>query len=271
MTYEKTKYPDNQISVKVDVEVRPISQMYHELKLRLNSYEDLFLLRSITESARHQYSQLPINLFIACLFGQRSDRRFSENQSFDLKIICDFINSCNFNNVQVFDPHSEVSIALLNNSVKISSFDYVNQAIQDIGLTNDLILVSPDSGSYKKVFEYGKTMGLPVVAAVKHRDKGGGIDLDFVGDVEDKDCLIVDDLCDGGYTFILLARQLKKLKAKKIYLYISHAYFSKGLDPLRECIDHIYCTNSVKDLPDMWFDGQGTVPVKDFVTQYKII
>jgi len=64
---------------------------------------------------------------------------------------------------------------------------------------------------------------------------------------------------DGGYTFYLLAKQLKEQGASNVYLYISHAYFNKGFDLLKEYINHVYCTNSVKDIND------------SFVTQVKII
>jgi ribose-phosphate pyrophosphokinase len=96
--------------------------------------------------------------------------------------------------------------------------------------------------------------------------------------IGDKDCLIVDDLCDGGYTFITLADKLRKNGARRVYLYVSHGLFSKGFPPLFAKIDHIYCTNSVKDIDmestfEYTFDdgGSGVFAVKDYVTQYKII
>lgn len=266
-TYKKVKYPDGQISVKL-IET-PLNSVL--IKERINSYEDLFCIKSIVEALRHENSKRRIGIFIPMLFGQRSDRRFSENQSFDLKIICDFINSCNFDRVEVFDPHSEVSIALLNNSVKIEADNYVQRVLSDLPYGSNTTLVSPDGGSYKKLFRLGEKFNSPVVAANKYRDKDGKISLTFVGEVKDKECLIVDDLGDGCRTFVELAKQLKAQGASKVYLYISHAYFSAGLSELRKYIDHIYCTNSVKDLPDEWFNGQGTVPVSDFVTQYKVI
>lgn len=232
------KYPDSQINVQIN-DFNPI------IKQRIESYEDLFALKLLVDVYNYNNKELK-GLIIPCLFGQRSDIRFVEYESFGLKVIADFINSMNFKRVEILDPHSSVSLGLINNSHKLSSFDYVKTSLTDIGY-NNVALVSPDAGAYKKVFKYAEDLNLPLVAANKFRDLKGEITLNILGDVKDKKCLIVDDLLDGGYTFHLLAKQLKEQGANKVYLYISHAYFSKGVD-FTEYIDHFYCTNSVKDI-----------------------
>lgn len=240
--FQIIKYPDGQVNVKC-------SRFIDKFLFRVNSYEDLFVLKSIADIKNN------IDVYIPCLFGQRSDRRFQENESFGLKIICDFINSCNFKTVTILDPHSDVGPALINNcKIKTSEF-FVKKVIEK--LTNP-VLISPDAGAYKKIFKYSEKFNLPLVAANKFRDLKGNITLNILGEVKDKECLIVDDLADGGYTFYLLAKQLKELGANKVYLYVTHAYFNKGFDLLKEYIDHIYCTNSVKEIQD------------NFVTQFNV-
>jgi len=254
---EKIVYPDGQINVRID-----LNNQSPRLKLRINSYEDLFYLKSITEVTKSNCYPI-VELFIPCLFGQRSDRRFQQTESFGLKIIADFINSCEIPTVKIFDPHSDVSLALINNSERISSEEFVLEAIKEIryldSVYEGLVLVSPDAGAYKKVFSFAEKFNKPLVAANKFRDLEGNVTLNILGDVKGKLCLIVDDLADGGYTFHVLAKQLKEQGAKKVFLYVSHAYFNKGFETLKENIDHIFCTNSVKDIED------------DFVTQFKIV
>lgn len=273
MIYERIKYPDSQISAKITDFSEAI------IKERINNYEDLFFIRSLADICN--YSGYKVKLFISCLLGQRSDRRFSPTQSFDLKLIAEIINSCNFNNVEILDPHSDVALALINNSEKVSSFQYVKSALEDIvgeigeiGRANkdDIVLVAPDAGAYKKVFEYGEKLNLPVVGAMKHRTGDGKISMVFAGGLlTGKHCLIVDDLCDGGATFLALATKLREYGTEKVYLYITHGIFSKGFTELRKVIDHIYCTNSVKDLPLSITDENGHYTVSDYVTQYKVI
>lgn len=257
------KYPDGQLNVQIDE-----SDRLGITRQKINSYEDLFELMSKVEVLRYNQIELQ-ELFIPCLFGQRSDRRFSKNESFGLKIICDFINQMGFKKVKILDPHSDVSLALINNSEKISSFEYVQQVCREISKEN-LVLISPDAGAYKKVFKYGEDLELPVVAANKFRDLEGNITLNILGDVKDKKCLIVDDLCDGGYTFLVLGKKLKELGVNKVYLYVSHGYFSKGFKELNEVLDGIYSTNSVKDIGDFITDSSGDL-MKTNLKQFKVI
>lgn len=255
MKYEKIKYPDGQLGVKLLDLLAP-----YEIYERINSYEDLFYIRSIVEALNY-HNVKNIHLRIPCLFGQRSDRRFSPTQSHDLRTILRFINDCHFMSVEVLDPHSDLSLGLDQYHAK-SPIDYVGRALLDIKKNLEdkkVVLVSPDAGAYKKVFDFGAQFNLPVVAAVKHRDLDGKVDLEFTRSVHNKVCLIVDDLCDGGYTFVNLAEKLKKHGATSVLLYITHAYFSKGFDELFKNIDWIYCTNSVKDV-----EQKG-------VTQFKVI
>lgn len=261
MNYERIKYPDGQISAKVNLS-ETIFNPYKIITERINSYEDLFFIRSIAEAIPNINEY---RLIIPCLFGQRSDRRFTHGQSFDLKLIAEVINNCKFNEVGILDPHSDVSLALINNSYKISSFNHVKDAFDAECIINDIwgvdkpIIISPDAGAYKKCFEYGEKLQAEVVAAVKYRDSNGKINLKFIGDVDGKNCLIVDDLIDGGATFINLSKELEVRRAKKVCLYVTHGYFSKGFEILEEAINHIYCTNSVKDIDHA------------FVTQFKVI
>jgi ribose-phosphate pyrophosphokinase len=266
MKYERIKYPDGQISAKIKEWSRDT------IKERINSYEDLIFIKSLADVLGEKRC-LETGLFIPCLFGQRSDRRFEVIQSFDLKIIADIINSCKFNDVTIFDPHSDVSLALINNSYRIGPDDYVKNTLDVIGAVEGnwtTTLVSPDAGAYKKIFSLGEKFNLPVVGANKYRDGEGQISLTFAGDVKDKKCLIVDDLCDGGYTFELLGKALREQGASKVYLYVSHGYFSKGFDKLNKLIDGIFCTNSVKDIGDYYSNSLGGL-TKTNVTQFKII
>jgi len=58
--------------------------------------------------------------------------------------------------------------------------------------------------------------------------------------------LVVDDLCDGGGTFIGLGEAIKEINPKaRLSLYITHGFFTKGLESLLEYYDRLYTTNSV--------------------------
>lgn len=252
MKYEIKKFKDGQVTAKI------IESGNLNIKIRGNSYEDLFRAAAIKEAwdAENATNKNGIaTLTILCLIGQRSDRRFNKGESFDLKIICKFINDMNFNKVSILHPHSPISLALINNSEKISHFQFVKKAYKTIGKP---ILVSPDAGAYKTTHEIAEALNADLVPSNKVRVNGAPL-ISIQGDVKDKECLIVDDLADGGRTFKFLAEALKQQGALKVYLYVTHSQFNYGFDELKESIDHIYCTNSYKNIED------------DFVTQYEVL
>ena len=124
-------------------------------------------------------------------------------------------------------------------------------------------MVSPDAGALKKVFRIAEFIGYTndVVIASKHRNlETGKIDFTTVpldGTNATDDFFIFDDICDGGRTFIEIAKVIKSHAwpenqqfQGKIYLVVSHGIFSAGFDLLAEYFDGIYCTNSVKDIQD---------------------
>lgn len=252
MKYEVKKFKDGQVTAK------RIEQGDLHVKIRGNSYEDLFTIASIkeawdAENSLHKNAKAILTIY--CLIGQRSDRRFEKGTSFDLKVITKFINSLQFDKVEVLHPHSSVSLALIDNSVEIKSFEFVKKAYDLIG---NPILISPDAGAYKTTHEVAEKLGADLVPSNKVRVNGEP-QITIQGEVKNKQCLIVDDLADGGRTFKLLAKELKNQGASKVFLYVTHAQFNYGFDELKETIDHIYCTNSYKDIEN------------DFVTQFRVI
>lgn len=250
MNYEIKNFKDNQVSAII------IEKGDLHIKIRGNTYEDLFKAASIKEawdSILEHKNNIAI-LTIYCLIGQRSDRRFLQNESFDLKVIAKFINSMNFDKVEILHPHSSVALALINDSLELNSFEFVKKAYQKIG---NPILISPDAGAYKTTHEIAEKLNADIIPSNKVRVNGIP-QIKIQGNLQNKDCLIVDDLADGGRTFKLLAKELKNQGASKVYLYVTHAQFNYGFDELKETISHVFCTNSYKDIDD------------DFVTQYKV-
>lgn len=252
MKYEIRKYKDGQVAAKI-TEAGDL-----DIKIRGNSYEDLFSIATIKEAwdAENVMKKTALaSLTIYCLIGQRSDRRFNPQESFDLKVIAKFINSMSFDQVNILHPHSPISLALIDHAYALSHFEYVEKAYHEIG---NPVLVSPDAGAYKATHEIAEKLNTDLVPSNKVRIEGAP-SISVQGDVQDKDCLIVDDLADGGRTFKILAATLKEQGAARVFLYVTHAQFNYGFEDLKESVDHVYCTNSYQEIED------------DFVTQYEVL
>ncbi|WP_369013200.1 ribose-phosphate diphosphokinase [Flavobacterium anhuiense] len=218
---------------------------------RLNSFNDLGLL-CVTVDALRRMDVKTIDLFIPYFPAARQDRVMIPGEPLSVKVYADIINAMQLNKVFVFDAHSEVTPALLNNSTVIPNYTFIKTVLENIG--NDVKLISPDGGALKKIYKVSEFLGgVEVVECSKSRDvktgKLSGFKV-YEDDLQGMDCLIVDDICDGGGTFVGLAEELKKKNAGKLYLAVSHGIFNKGFEVLN-CFDGIFTTNSFKD-----FEGE---------------
>ncbi|KAF2332769.1 ribose-phosphate diphosphokinase [Flavobacterium nitrogenifigens] len=214
---------------------------------RLNSFNDLGLL-CVTVDALRRMDVKIIDLFIPYFPAARQDRVMIPGEPLSVKVYADIINAMQLNKVFVFDAHSEVTPALLNNSTVIPNYTFIKAVLENIG--NDVKLISPDGGALKKIYKVSEFLGgVEVVECSKSRDvktgKLSGFKV-YEDDLQGMDCLIVDDICDGGGTFVGLAEELKKKNAGKLYLSVSHGIFNKGFEVLN-CFDGIFTTNSFKD------------------------
>ncbi|UYL04346.1 ribose-phosphate pyrophosphokinase [Klebsiella phage KP13-16] len=172
----------------------------------------------------------------------RQDRVMQPGEALSIKVFANIINSLGFDKVIVDDPHSDVSAALLNN-VKIRGQDTLVAEFHEGLAGKDVVIVAPDAGARKKAQKVSDRLRLPLVEAGKVRDlKTNEITGTAVfGDVEGRECVIVDDICDGGRTFIALAQVLKAKGAKRVIIYVTHGIFSYGKEVIYEGgVDEIY-------------------------------
>ncbi|AYN06006.1 ribose-phosphate diphosphokinase [Flavobacterium sp. 140616W15] len=224
---------------------------------RLNSFNDFGLLCLAVDALRRMDVKV-IDLFIPYFPAARQDRVMIKGEPLSVKVYADIINAMQLNKVSVFDAHSEVTPALVNNCDVIPNHIFIQKVIKTIG--SNVKLISPDGGALKKIYKVSEFLGgVDVVECSKSRDVKTGRLSGFKvyeDDLQGMDCLIVDDICDGGGTFVGLAEELKKKNAGKLYLAVSHGIFNKGFEVL-DCFDKIFTTNSFKD-----FEGESVEVVK---------
>ena len=261
LKFKINQFPDGQQSLDL-TEWTQLNQYADHVKIitRLNSFKDIEILMCAVAAIRNIKPNREIALVAPYFLGARSDRKFEEGGVNYLKqVICPIINSLNFSSVVTLDPHSDVLEACLNNFEKVNNFSLVDDALSYIigeGEEDQVVLVSPDAGAYKKVFDVAKVFEIEkIITATKVRDlKTGNIlrtEIPVLDQHNNLKYVIVDDICDGGRTFIELAKVIKDSRpTAKIYLVVTHGIFSAGFDFLVQYFDGIYTTNSVKDIQD---------------------
>jgi len=218
---------------------------------RIQSFNDVGILL-LAVNALKNMGVTKLDLLLPYFPAARQDRLMVSGEALSVKVYADLINSQKFNSVTIFDPHSEVTPALLDNCKVIDNFSFIEQITKQ--LDNNLVLISPDGGALKKIYKVAAYLqDYEVVECSKSRDvktgKLSGFKV-YAEDLNRKDCLIVDDICDGGGTFLGLAKELKAKNAGNLYLAISHGIFSKGFESLGTAFKKIFTTNSFKTIED---------------------
>ena len=239
--YKQSIFPGGEVFIKLEPINRSFEQVYIEANIQ-SSVEVMELLL-ITNALRVINPKVGIDLQLPYVPYARQDRVMTFGESLSIKVFAELINSQNYSQVEILDPHSDVTSALFNNVIVIEQHEIVKNIKRYWSTT---VLVAPDAGAAKKIYKLAKEVNCPVVIASKIRDPATGKITSTVIDIkgyEDADFLIVDDICDGGRTFTELAKAMQAQGASTIDLYVTHGIFSAGLGVFDGLIEMIYCAN----------------------------
>ena len=211
-------------------------------------YEDA--IAQLAPAARHV-------LRLPYLPYARADRRFVYGDCSGLEVLIDIICTATFNEIQVLDVHNLKAIKS-KRIISVSPSHIIRKAVTAFGDSchNNVAILFPDAGASKR---YGMDLGaVQYLYATKKRHPATGVFEGFeVPDptkFDSNSVLIVDDICDGGGTFLGIAEELRRRGfAGRLGLYVTHGIFSKGTDILRRHFSHFYTTDSVRTIHETGF------------------
>lgn len=250
--YKVISFPDGEKHLKINKLDRKDTV---EIICRITDSDELFLLMQLSDILNRQCICVE-KITIPYLMAMRCDRLFSSEQPFSLKIVADVINSFNAKNVVIIEPHSTVCLDLIKNSKA--------KYIRGTRSCDDYIYCLPDKGA---ALRYGINYFThkPIICT-KQRDvetgKLAGFEIEDLGDYQEGNAiLVIDDLCDGGGTFVGIAQKLRELKPSKLTLAITHAVQKDGIERVSGFYDKVIITNSYKD----WKDLPSNVIIKNYL------
>jgi ribose-phosphate pyrophosphokinase len=248
--YKISKFPDGQ----QDIIIEGIPHFgSHDATLtiisRFNSWRDLELI-VCAKKALDGLGVPKVALYIPYLLGARSDRKFvTGGNSYLVNVVAPVLNDLEFCHIEVLDVHSDVAAACIKNLIVKNNFNLVDFVYSKTA--NIHAIISPDAGAYKKVYDVAREFEIPnIITAMKHRDlESGKVTHTEISIPHGMNTfLIVDDICDGGRTFIELAKVIKeKVPESILILCVTHGIFSAGFEALHSSFDKIFCTNSYED------------------------
>lgn len=251
--FKVIKFPDGQQNIVVDLST--INSDTCVVASRFCNFTDYELMVLAGYAIMDKVEK--IKYYIPYMLGARSDRQFEEGSV----VYTDFIEtmlyalageSCTA--LDIHNPKAFTTDWVKNQSPKSFitdvRFDIACNRIANILKYKSTIFVSPDKGAKERL----KGL-LPKKATIIQCDKERNLKTGEIiktvvplKDIKTKDAafIIVDDICDGGKTFIEIAKELPEENEK--FLVVTHGIFSKGIEPLAKYFKRIYCTNSYKDV-----------------------
>jgi ribose-phosphate pyrophosphokinase len=252
LAYEKFYYPAGEMQVRFHPEqLKRIAKAdLLDVTATIKNADAIMELALVTDALKSSVKGLrkPPTLKLDYLPYGRADRRFVDGDCFGLKVFGQIISGLGYLTVETIDVHSLVAAEYL--PIKnIDPLPFIKKAIRIIG-KKDLTILLPDKGAARYNL---KSLKLPIVQADKIRDPQTGKLSGFqVPQIKTAKVLIVDDICDGGGTFIGIADALDRLVVEnellgenalpllKKYLYTTHGIYSKGLDELRKRFQKLF-------------------------------
>ena len=219
----------------------------YEIITRVCNATDLFVLLQCCDILNRHGVEYSIR--ISYFMSMRMDRVMTWNESFTLKLVGDLFNTVNkAYEVSILEPHSNRIYDLVNNLYFNDSYFFYRE-IEDVGYD---CVVYPDKGAKNRY--RASIFGVNNSAyAEKTRDvtTGAIIDYKLYGEEAIKNAssiCVIDDLCDGGRTFVELAKLITEINPDAIlHLYIVHAVNANGIRNVSDYYDEVITTNSFAD------------------------
>jgi len=275
--YEVIKYPAGEIQTRLTAAGLEAAKKADSFEIIANPIPDIIELGQLNDALQGVKPFFESSLYLPYLPYGRADRRFQEGDCLGLKVFGDFISTMGFTAIWSYDIHNPdaadefISDGVANLTPDSNDEDdqimpclrkmaketriHLRKMAKEtrIHLRKSACLLAPDKGAAARydLEQYG----LPVLQGEKVRDPKTGKLSGFHIDPAIKNyrlALIVDDICDGGGTFIGLAQEIRKVKPNIILgLFVSHGIFSKGKNILFREFDYLFAS-------DETFNGTGS-------------
>ena len=220
------KFADGEIFVKINENIRG---------------EDIFIIQStsppvndnlmellITIDAAKRASAKRITAVIPYFGYARQDRKDEGRTAISAKLIANLITSAGVNRVVTIDLHAGQIQGFFD--IPLDNLFSVNELIKDMKektIGKNIAIVSPDVGGVVRARAFAKRIDASLVIIDKRRERAGESEvMNIIGEVNNKTCILLDDIVDSGGTLCSAAKALKDNGAKEIYSYIVHGVLS---------------------------------------------
>ena len=248
------RFPDGEIDVKIQDSMRGhdvfvIQPTCHPVN---DSLMELFILLDALRraSARRITAVIPY-------FGYaRKERKSQPREPISAKLMANFVTLAGADRVLLMDLHADAIEGFFDVPTDHLTAQKILAAyIRERQLANCSV-VAPDAGGAKRAEHMARLLNAPLVFVYKRRpepedDESVEI-LDMAGDVESRDCVVLEDIISTGGTIVEVARALKDHGARHVIIACTHPVLAPGaVERLRDApVDEVVVTNSIPVPPE---------------------
>ena len=229
-------------STLVDSSIRRFEdgEVYIEINENIRG-NSIFILQSISSPANDNLMELLLCIdalkrssaknitAVIPYFGYaRQDRKVVPRTSISAKLVSNLITKAGADRVVTVDLHAGQIQGFFDIPVdNLFATPIFARHVKKNLKNKDIICVTPDVGGTERARALGKLLGANLAIVDKRRPAPGKSKvMNVIGNVENKTCIVVDDIIDSGGTIINAAQALKERGAKEVYVYITHGVLS---------------------------------------------
>ena len=220
-----TKFSDGEISVSIWESVR--GKDCFVIQSTCEPVNDNIMELLIMSDALRRASARSVTAVIPYFGYARQDRKAKARDPITSKLIANMITAAGVNRVITMDLHAAQEQGFFDIPVdhmlgQPMLTDYFK--LKDL---EDLVIVSPDHGSVTRARNMAKPFNVPIAIIDKRRPEPNKSEImNIIGEVEDRNCVILDDMIDTAGTICNAAKALKDLGARNVYACATHAVLS---------------------------------------------
>jgi ribose-phosphate pyrophosphokinase len=220
-----TRFADGEVQINIDETVRGHSVFIVQStnKPVNENYMELFIMIDALKRA----SAKSINVVMPYYGYSRQDRKASARQPISAKLMADLLQTAGANRVICMDLHADqiqgfFDIPIDNfRALPIFAEYFVNKNLKDV------VVISPDHGGTTRARRLADAIDAPIAIIDKRRPKPNVAQvMNLIGEVEGKNCVIIDDIVDTAGTLVAAVNVLKQKGAKSVYCCCTHPILS---------------------------------------------
>jgi len=234
-----TRFPDGTTQAwKLPPEMIRMPEL--SIDWRFEREDEFFMVAQL----RALFHTKPARLYVPYLPYARQDKEIANDRTFALDPFATLLNALHFDRVTVMDVHNSRAAEFAISNLEMRTPIAFHSAL--VEKISPKTIIFPDKGAFDR---YPWLHSNPYAVFRKKRDQGTGkiLGMELLeGKLEVGTALMVDDICDGGATFLAVEAALGDVRGQvDLHLFVTHGLFSKGKKPLQDAGITLHTTDSL--------------------------